>query len=184
MDHFITNVHTSMSVNADTPMIVYVGVGTAAGTYTMIDDQKIVEPSNYHQFPKVLFDMENIIGKNTKKYILLIDPCMEDIPHITQDKENGFNFVKQIENIYVDFQNQIYLQILRTNVVHDAYSNMMYHMDGYNITSDLSRLIEICKSNYCNMIYHDFSGRQTLPIYNYHETQIGDRRDGLGSGSR
>jgi len=175
MDQFISTVNTaSMSSNIQAPIIVYVGVGTAAGTYTMIDNSKFVEPSNYHQYPQVLHDMENIIRYNAKKYILLIDPCMEIPPHITQDKKNVFNFVKKSDNVYVDPGNQIHLQILRENVIHDAYSEMMYRKDGINITCDLSRLIEICKSEYCNMIYHDFSGRPLLPIYNYHESQIGD----------
>jgi len=175
MEQFISTVNTAiMSSNIQTPIIVYVGVGTAAGTYTMIDNRKIVDPTNYHQYPKVLHDMENILRYNAKKYILLIDPYMEDIPHITQDKENGFNFVKQSDNVYVDYKNQIFLQVLRENVTHDAYSDMQYGMDGYNITSDLSSLIEICKSEYCNLVYHDFSGRQLLPIYNYHSSQIGE----------
>jgi hypothetical protein len=175
MEQFISTVNTAiMSSNIKTPIIVYIGVGTAAGTYTMIDNQKIVEPQNYHQYPKALQDMENIIGKNVKKYILLIDPCMEEIPHIVTDQRNGFKFIKQADDVYVDYKNQIFLQVLRKNVTHDAYSGMMYGADGINITSSLSELIEICKSNYCNMIYHDFSGRQLLPIYNHHESQIGD----------
>lgn len=186
MEQFISTVNTAiMSSNIQAPIIVYIGVGTAAGTYTMIDNRKIVDPTNYHQYPKALFDMEYILRNNAKKYILLIDPCMEDIPHITQDKEIGFNFVKKSNNTYIDYVNQIHLQILRENVTHDAYSYMLYHNDGYNITSDLSRLIEICKMEYCNLIYHDFSGRQLLPIYNHHENQIGEHSNhiviGLGA---
>jgi hypothetical protein len=186
MEKFISTVNTAiMSSNIKTPIIVYIGVGTAAGTYTMIDNHKIVEPTNYHQYPKVLHDMENVLRKNAKKYILLIDPCMEDIPHITQDMANGFNFFKQSDNVYVDYENQIFLHVLRENVTHDAYSDMQYGNNGYNITSSLSELIEICKSEYCNMIYHDFSGRQLLPIYNHHEDQIGEHSNhivfGLGA---
>lgn len=175
MENFISIVNMAiMSSNIRTPIIVYIGVGTAAGTFVMRDNKKYVEPQNYHQYPKALRDMESTLRCNPKKYILLIDPCMEEIPHITQDKENGFNFIKQADNIYVDFGNQIFLQVLRENVTHNAYSQMMYENNGYNITPDLTRLIDICKSEYCNLIYHDFSGRQLLPIYSHHSSQIGD----------
>jgi hypothetical protein len=101
------------------------------------------------------------------------------------DKENGFNFIKKTDNLYVDYENQIHLQVIRENVTHIAYSNMQYGNNGYDITSDLSRLIEICKSEYINMIYHDFSGRQLLPIYNFYESQIGKHSNhiviGLGA---
>jgi hypothetical protein len=175
MDQFILNVNTAiLSSNIMNPIIVYVGVGTAAGTYVMRGNNKYVEPQNYHQYPKALRDMESILQQNVKKYILLIDPCMEEIPHITQDKENGFNFVKESDNVYVDYSNQIFLQVLRENVTHDAYSKMAYGNHGINITEDLTRLIEICKTKYCNFVYHDFSGRPLLPLYNFYEGQIGD----------
>lgn len=174
MDQFISEVNSAvLSANVREPIIVYVGVGTAAGTFTMIGNHKIVESSNYHQYPQVLRDMENIIdGRCVKKYILLIDPCMEDEPHITQDGVNGFIFVKKSANVYYDSKNQIHLHIMRENIVHDAYKGM-YNMDVHNITQELTQLIEICKINHINMIYHDFSGRQLLPIYEYHENQIG-----------
>lgn len=185
MEQFISTVNTAiMSSNIRAPIIVYIGVGTAAGTYTMIDDYKFVEPANYHQYPQVLRDMENILQCNPKKYILLIDPCMEKIPHIVQDEQNGFNFVNKSDNVYVDTKNQISLQVLRENVVHDAYSEM-FQMDGINITADLSRLIGICKDHNINMIYHDFSGQPLLPIYSYHSSQISDNANhivmGLGA---
>jgi hypothetical protein len=119
-----------------------------------------------------------------KKYILLIDPMMESPPHITTDKTNGFNFISHTENIYVDFENKIYMHVMRENIIHDAYTNR-YNMEGYNITEKLSELIDMCKDNYINLIYHDFSGRQLLPIYSFHEEQIGDHANhiilGLGA---
>ena len=173
MDQFISTINTAiMSSNIQTPIIVYIGVGTAASTYTIVNNHKVVEPQNYHQYPQALRDMESTHRCNPKKYILLIDPCMEDTPHITQDEDNEFKFTKKSDNVYVDYGNQIYLHVLRENVTHDAYSDMMYGNNGYNITQDLSRLIEICKSEYCNLIYHDFSGRQLLPIYSHHSSQI------------
>lgn len=175
MDQFISTINKAiMSSNMQTPIIVYIGVGAAAGTYVMRENCKYVEPQNYHQYPKALRDMESILHNKSKKYILLIDPCMEEIPHITQDKENGFNFDKQSDNVYVDSENQIYLQILRENVTHDAYRGMIYGNHGTNITEELTRLIEICKTEYCNLVYHDFSGRPLLPLYDYYENQIGD----------
>ena len=185
MNNFIETVNTAiMSSNIQGSILVYIGVGTAAGTYIMVDDKKVVEPTNYHQYPKVLRDMQNISRANLKKYILLIDPMMESPPHITTDNHNGFNFRPQSDNVYVDYENQIHLQILRENVTHDVYRDM-YHGDGHNITHELSQLIEICKSEYVNMIYHDFSGRPLLPIYEYHQEHIADHANhiviGLGA---
>jgi hypothetical protein len=187
MDHFISVLNTSiLSSNVTTPFIVYIGVGTAAGTFTMDENTKIVTADNYHQYPQVLRDMDNTLREHAKKYILLIDPYMENPPHITIDKSNGFNFVKQSENIYADFKNHIYLHIIREHVTHNAYDSIGYNVEGQcYITDKLTTLIDICKTNCVNLIYHDFSGRPLLPIYKYHSEQIDNDSDliiiGLGA---
>jgi len=188
MDRFISTVNAGiMSANVSAPIFVYVGIGTAAGTYTMDGNQKVVALDNYHQYPKVLHDMESVLQSYAKKYILLIDPCLEDPPHITQDEKNGFLFKKQADNVFVDFGNLIHLHVMRVSCTHDAYNMNGQNLaaDVLNLTQNLSALIEVCKSNYVNMIYHDFSGRPLLPIYDYHATQIGEHSNhiiiGLGA---
>ena len=186
MKQIISNIrHDIMMSNIRQPFIIYVGIGTAAGTFTMIDDEKIVTPDNYHQYPQVLRDMENQLG-GVKKHIILIDGMLENPPHITQDLHNGFNFRKVSDTHYVDDINQIYLHIIRQYATHDALTGVFHDQpDTLNITSDLTDLIESCKEHSINMIYHDFSGRPTLPIYSYYENMIGDKHDriiiGLGA---
>jgi hypothetical protein len=186
MNQIISNIsHKIMGANMSQPYIIYVGVGTAAGTFTMIDGEKIVSPDNYHQYPQVLRDMENVLGVNVIKHIILIDPMLENPPHITQDRNNGFNFRKITDTYYEDNTHLIYVHVFRHSITHDAYTYAYPHPNTINITKDITDLVRMCTSHSINMIYHDFSGRQTLPMYDYYENMIGDHHDriifGLGA---
>ena len=185
MNQIISNISKDvMMSNMQNPFIIYVGVGTAAGTFTIIDGSKIVSPDNYHQYPQFLRDMENIIGR-VKKHIILIDPMLEDPPYITQDRHSGLSFQKITDTYYEDNTNLVYVHVFRHSITHDAYSTKYPNPDSINITKDITDLVTISKSTSINMIYHDFSGRQSLPLYQYYEKFIDTHHDriifGLGA---
>jgi len=185
MDGIINDIFADIRMhNMGRPIVVYVGVGTAAGTYTMINGEKIVSPENYHQYPQVLRDMECIRGR-MKKYIILIDPMLENPPHITQDQHNGFRFQRITDTYYSDPQNLVDLYVIRESITHNVYEQMWRHEGFTYITESLSKLIRLSKEHAINMIYHDFSGRQLLPLHDYHQKDIGVFHDriviGLGA---
>lgn len=185
MDQIVSNIMNNViTANVRQPFIVYIGVGSAASTFTMIDNHKVVTPDAYHQFPSVLHDMTNHL-KHVKKHIVLIDGLLENPPHITQDPHNELKFIKVSDTYYKNDANLVYVHCLQQFITHDAFELHGEQQNLVNITQSLTELITFCKQESINLIYHDFSGQQTLPLFSYYEKLIGDDHDriiiGLGA---
>lgn len=178
------------------PVLIYVGIGTIAGRIRNDENNvAILDDENYHQFPPALqkLYMQN---PNLQIFCIYIDPSLENIPFITQDKKmnNKLNLSewKHGHNGFSFENNRIKIYPFRQNIFVNSTKEYPYRVSDYvNITNELERLHKICIENNCTYLYHDFSGNDnTKYIEKYFiqsEIPIKNHLDhiiyGLGNGS-
>lgn len=196
LNSIIDSIELNIQYNLEKlPVLIYVGIGTFAGRIRNDENNvAILDDENYHQFPPALQKLYIQIP-NLQIFCIYIDPSLENIPFITQDKRikeklnlnnwqnhNGFSF----EN------NRITIYPFRQNIFVNSAKEYPYRVSEYvNITDELNRLHRICIKNNCTYLYHDFSGNDnTKYIEKYFiqsEISIKNHLDhiiyGLGNGS-
>ncbi len=137
------------------PVFIYTGVGTAAGLINR--ETGILEAKNYHQYPPFLQNLKNTIV-NLHLFIILIDPCQEEPPYLTNDlflkKENITIFTLK-ENVYTE----------------------PYQVCGLNITEHLRALNRFAIKHNITTLYHDFSGRRVGLLAEYFDKEINEHLD-------
>jgi hypothetical protein len=160
------------NIPIESPILIYIGVGTFAGLMTMDDNnQRILEDSNYHQYPLFIRDMKNKIP-NLQLYIILIDPIQENPPYMITDRNLHEQFYQtENEDKFKSIDNRITTYVFRKNVTMDIYNS---REEDYiiNITRDLEYLNKMCIENTLSLLYHDYSGRQVNYLAEYFDSQL------------
>jgi hypothetical protein len=160
------------NIPIESPILIYIGVGTFAGLMTMDDNnQRILEDSNYHQYPLFIRDMKNKIP-NIQLYIILIDPIQENPPYMITDRNLHEQFYQtENEDKFKSIDNRITTYVFRKNVTMDIYNS---REEDYiiNITRDLEYLNKMCIENTLSLLYHDYSGRQVNYLAEYFDSQL------------
>ncbi len=159
------------------PVLIYIGVGTFAGLMTTDNNnQRILEDSNYHQFPLFIRNMKRQIN-NLHLYIILIDPMQENPPYMIKDRRHGEQFYQtDKEDKFKSIDNRITTFVLRKNVTMNVY-NYRDDREILNITKDLEYLNRMCIENAYSLLYHDYSGRQVSYLAEYFDSQLNNYLD-------
>ena len=165
-----------ISVPADSPVLLYIGVGAAATT-------RATHPlplEHYHQFPPFLQDMRNKVP-NLHVFLLLIDPYQESPPRVAIDY--NLRDRHQSECHYRSAQMQsapmqsapMQAFVYRLSVYTDVDVNPP--ANGLNITGMLRDLNEFAKKQHISLVYHDFSGRKVALLAEYFDHENADHLD-------
>ena len=194
MDSIIRSISSTLSnINDDIPKMIYMGVGTFAGSAIDINGKRFLEAENYHQFPPTIQDIF-MKYRNMHLFIILIDPAQEDPIYLATDREKVTNMFESNEwvnitdndtEVYIN--NRITVYPFRKNVYTEAVPR--FKDDGVlNITPDLFSIHKMCIENDITFVYHDFTGHDTAePIEQFFKFQIEDHLDhiyyGFGNGS-
>ena len=142
----------------NTPICIYIGIGTLAGLTRMDDGIKILDDKNYHQFPPALQQLY-IKNPDTNFFCIYIDPVLENPVFITQDiclKQKLFE-----DNNWIETDNEFCYQNNRITIYPFRYSikvkNTNYeNIDNHylDITECLERLHKLCIEQNILYIYH------------------------------
>ena len=161
-----------LGIPQDSPILIYIGVGTFAGLITTDNNnQRILEDSNYHQYPSFIRNMKQEIP-NLHLYIILIDPIQENPPYMITDRNLNEQFYQtENEDKFQSIDNRITTYVLRKNVTMNVY-NLRDGDDILNITPDLEYLNRMCIENTYSLLYHDYSGRQVNYLAEYFDSQL------------
>jgi hypothetical protein len=166
-----------LDIPENAPVLIYIGVGTFAGLMTTDNNnQRILEDSNYHQYPSFIRNMKREIH-NLHLYIILIDPIQENPPYMITDRRLQEEFYQtENEDKFKSIDNRITTYVLRKNVIMDVYN---YNPENYrnddnfiNITKDLEYLNRICIENVYSLLYNDYSGRQVKYLAEYFDEKL------------
>lgn len=164
----------------ENPVFIYTCVGGAAG---LIDDNGILQPENYHQYPPFLQNLKNTIP-NLHMFIILIDPHQESPPYMVNDKnlldiKKIFENKNEIDNnsdvnYYTNNDNTLTVYTMHKDVYTDPYESK----NGYiNITEQLRKLNLFAIENNITTLYHDFTGRKNSLLAEYFDSTLYDHLD-------
>lgn len=164
----------------ENPVFIYTCVGGAAG---LIDDNGILQPENYHQYPPFLQNLKNTIA-NLHMFIILIDPHQESPPYMVNDKnlldiKKIFENKNEIDNnsdvkYYTNNDNTLTVYTMHKDVYTDPYESK----NGYiNITEQLRKLNLFAIENNITTLYHDFTGRKNSLLAEYFDSTLYDHLD-------
>jgi hypothetical protein len=182
----ITNIKERISIiSLNEPIFIYIGVGTYAG---LKNNNGILEPQNYHQYPPFLQDLKNKIV-NLNLFIILIDPLQEQPPYMvgalppdprqqilmldTHNPENRpqwqANQSELLPLVYTSNDRKLVLFSLLQSVYTDPYE---CHENYVNITTDLRELNKYAMEENITLLYHDFTGRRNSLLAEYFDPEI------------
>ena len=167
-------------ISLENPVFIYTCVGGAAG---LIDDNGILQPENYHQYPPFLQNLKNTIP-NLHMFIILIDPYQESPPYMVNDK-NLLDIKKIFENKNeIDNKNDVNYYTNNDNTLtvytmhKDVYTDPYESKNGYiNITEQLRKLNLFAIENNITTLYHDFTGRKNSLLAEYFDSSLYDHLD-------
>ena len=149
-----------ISLPADVPAFIYIGVGAAAAT---VNNKLQLE--HYQQFPPFLQDMYNKIP-DLHIFLLLIDPFQENPPRVAidydlEDRSNNDHYRGRRLQAFV------YRQRVYTDADMYPHSDMYPDNNALNITKTLRDLNDFAKEKEVSLVYHDFSGRRVAAVAEY-----------------
>jgi hypothetical protein len=174
----ITNIKERISViPKDEPIFIYIGIGTSAG---LKNNNGVLEPQNYHQYPPFLQDLKNKIVE-LNLFIVLIDPMQEQPPYSIADK--GLDWVNNNDSNATAHTNTIKFTsaappptasgiavfTLLQSVYTDPYE---CYGDSINITEELRELNKYVMEENITLLYHDFTGRRNNLLAEYFDPEI------------
>jgi len=164
----------------ENPVFIYTCVGGAAG---LIDDNGILQPENYHQYPPFLQNLKNTIA-NLHMFIILIDPHQESPPYMVNDKnlldiKKIFENKNEIDNnsdvkYYTNNDNTLTVYTMHKDVYTDPYESKNGNI---NITEQLRKLNLFAIENNITTLYHDFTGRKNSLLAEYFDSSLYDHLD-------
>ena len=153
----------------DCPVLIYYGVGTAAG---LRNAEGILELENYHQFPPFLQDLKNQIP-TLKIHLVLMDPQQERPIYMKEP----MNLTEITEDLYADERVTVY--VLRKDVLCTDEPGVL------NIKHDLACMNCYAMENNLSIIYHNFTGRSNETIAELFDQDLNEHLDhivyGLGN---
>ena len=185
-----------LTIPLDEPVFIYIGVGTCAG---LKNNNGILEPQNYHQYPPFLQHLKNkIVDLNL--FIVLIDPMQEQPPYMVADK--GMHWINYNDLHNNDLHNNdLHNNDLHNNDLHNNNNNntnnftstlppatasaIAYSLlqsvytdpydcygDSTNITEELRELNKYVIDQGITLLYHDFTGRRNNLLAEYFDPEI------------
>ena len=145
----------------DQPVFIYIGVGTAQG---IINQEGILEPTNYHQFPPFLQDLRNQVP-NLNLFLVLIDPRQENPPYLVRD----YPFLQE-ETVDEYYSPGLQVFVFRKDVHTDL--DDYFNPDSINITETLSDLNAFAVEKGASLLYHDFSGKRNATLAEHFQHEL------------
>jgi len=159
----------SVEGSPDCPVLIYYGVGTAAG---LRNGEGILESENYHQFPPFLQDLKNQIPA-LKIHIVLMDPYQERPLYM----KGPMNLTEITEDLYANDRLTVY--VLRKDVLCTDEPGVL------NIKHDLACMNCYAMENNLSIVYHNFTGRSNETIAELFDEDLKEHLDhivyGLGN---
>ena len=165
---------------------LYISIGSAAHMTKIENEKHILEPQYDQQYPVFLRELKNKLPESPL-YIYIIDPMLEDIPFIVQNKfidksdkfidksdklEEGWEENKFGElNYYYNIEMNIHVFTMKQYVIYPYDIN--YNLEGctvVDISEFFNKLNILSISNRWLSIIHDFSGKnigKTAYLYDY-----------------
>jgi len=141
------------------PALIYTGVGTFAG---LKNDNGVLEPQNYHQFPPFLQELYRVIP-NLQLYIVLIDSMQENPPYLTRD----FPLINSALDMYRN--NQLTVYVWRQRVYTQPHEPLE---DAVNITKALRDLNTFAVQNSVSTFYHNFTGARNHILAEFFDPEL------------
>lgn len=192
MDQIISSINNTINSPElqNTPIMIYVGVGTFAGLMTNQDGITFLEDKNYHQFPpcvkKIFFE-----NRQLHLFIILIDPLQEDPIYMSTDRQLNkrlfnSNWIHINDSIEIYINNRISVYPFR-KAVKTKINDHHFDDNIIDITDNLFQLNRISIENDITFLYHDFTGHDTPKLLEkYFSNQILNNLDhiiyGIGGG--
>jgi len=167
----ITNIKNKINtIPIYKPVFIYIGIGTYAG---LKNNNGILEPKNYHQYPPFLQHLMNSIPE-LNLYIVLVDPIQEQPPYMVLDKNltllhDDNNNIDN--NIYTSNDTRLVVYSLLQSVYTEPYE---CYGDSTNITEELRSLNNYVIENCITLLYHDFTGRRNSLLAEHFDKEIGN----------
>ena len=147
------------NLRPNVPALIYTGVGTFAG---LKNDNGVLEPQNYHQFPPFLQELYRVIPK-LQLYIVLIDPIQENPPYLTRD----IPLVSSALDVYYNAQVSVY--VWRQRVYTQPHEPLE---DAVDITEALRDLNTYAVQNSVSTFYHNFTGVRNHMLAEYFDPEL------------
>ena len=167
----ITNIKERISViHKDEPIFIYIGIGTSAG---LKNNNGVLEPQNYHQYPPFLQDLKNKIVE-LNLFIVLIDPMQEQPPYLVADKGlEALPIVDRGVGIVYGGVGQVGRALTVYSLLQSVYTDPYEcYGDSINITEELRELNKYVMEENITLLYHDFTGRRNNLLAEYFDPEI------------
>jgi hypothetical protein len=157
-----------VTIAADHPVFIYVGVGAAA----TFGAERTLPLEQYQQFPPFLQDMRNLMPK-LHMFLLLIDPQHENPPRVATDYALHDAYNSQCH--YRNAEGTLHAFVYRYMVYTEA--DIHHRDESLDITSTLRELNNFAKEKQVSLLYHDFSGRRTGLLAEYFDQENREHLD-------
>ena len=155
--------------HATEPIVVYTGIGTAAG---YLSANGTLEAANYHQYPPFLQELKQR-HQNLRLYIILIDPRQEDPPYLTK-MEPYRKLHNGTDTCWLTLDGFTRVYVWRTNVgtvvdlpLADEKEAANDNISFVDITTELVALNAFAVEHSICTFYHDFTGRRNHLLAEY-----------------
>ena len=123
--------NTILTIPSESPVFLYVGVGTAAG---MMNACGTLFAQHYHQFPPFVQNLKNNFPQ-LHVILALIDPCQENPPYVVVEHRL---FNKADPDQFTNANGTLQVHVLREMVYAEPY--LAIPAEAVNITHELEQL--------------------------------------------
>ena len=155
--------NTILTIPSESPVFLYVGVGTAAG---MMNAGGTLFAQHYHQFPPFIQNLKNNFPQ-MHIILALIDPCQENPPYVVLDHRL---LNKSTPDQYTNTNGTLQFHVLRKAVYTEPY--LPIPAEAVNITRELQQLNAFVIQHRVSMLYHDFTGRAVRLLAEYFDDTL------------
>ena len=155
--------NTILTIPSESPVFLYVGVGTAAG---MMNAGGTLFAQHYHQFPPFIQNLKNNFPQ-MHIILALIDPCQENPPYVVLDHRL---LNKSTPDQYTNLNGTLQVHVLREAVYTEPY--LPIPAEAVNITRELQQLNAFVIQHRVSMLYHDFTGRAVRLLAEYFDDTL------------
>ena len=168
------------TINNSNPIFMYICVGGA----THIDNNSIIEPNNYHQFPPYLQHIKNTLP-NVNFIVVLIDGLQETPPRVAHDY-NLQEMPNTNQTYYSNNDRTMKVFVLKEYVCTDVDEELFNSVNTINITNELKSMNTFAKNYDITLLYDTFTGRDVSKLAYYFDLNNNEHLDQIvyGIGGR
>lgn len=168
------------TINNFNPIFMYICVGGASH----IDNNSIIEPNNYHQFPPYLQHIKNTLP-NVNFIVVLIDGLQETPPRVAHDY-NLQEMPNTNQTYYSNNDRTMKVFVLKEYVCTVVDKELFNSVNTINITNELESMNTFAKNYDITLLYDTFTGRDVSKLAYYFDLNNNEHLDQIvyGIGGR